>query len=150
MPDDIQEFLEGITVIELSSILAGPAVGMFLAELGARVIKVENPKTGGDITRGWKLASESEEGDVSTYFSSVNWGKESIALDLQLPAHQEVLYKLVRKADILIQNFKAGVAERLKVDYASLKEINPSLIYAEVTAYGASDKRPGFDAIYSG
>ena len=141
------DILEGVTVLELSSVLAGPAVGMFLAELGARVIKVENPKTGGDVTRGWKLPSESLDGDISAYFSAVNWGKESIALDLGVRAHRDVLHKLVQKSDIVIQNFKTGVAERFEVDYASLKQINRTLIYAEITAYGECDPRPGFDAI---
>ena len=76
-----QPLLSGITVIELASVLAGPSVGMYLAELGARVIKVENFVHGGDVTRSWKSSSESKDSDISAYFSSVNWGKESIGLN---------------------------------------------------------------------
>jgi len=72
-------------VLELAGVLAGPAAGMFLAELGADVIKVENPGTGGDVTRGWRLPSEPGDTDITAYFCSANWGKRSIAVDLRAP-----------------------------------------------------------------
>ena len=120
---------------------------MFFAELGSRVIKIENPNTGGDITRGWKLAAESEHSEISAYFSAVNWGKESLALDLTKGPQLEILHRLASKADILIQNFKSGAAEKLGVDYKTLSRLNSKLIYAEISAYGSDDSRAGFDAV---
>lgn len=134
-------------MIELSSVLAGPAVGMFFAELGAEVIKVENSKTNGDVTRNWKLISEDKNSDVSAYFSSVNWGKKSVTLDLKNGTDLEKLYKLINDADILISNFKPGSAEKLKLDYKTLSKLNPKLIYAHITGYGEENSRAGFDAI---
>ena len=77
------KIFKGLRVLELSSVLAGPSVGMFFAELGADVIKIENPLTSGDVTRSWKLSNENIESDISSYFCSVNWGKKSIALNLE-------------------------------------------------------------------
>jgi crotonobetainyl-CoA:carnitine CoA-transferase CaiB-like acyl-CoA transferase len=139
--------LAHLVVLELASILAGPMTGMFLAELGARVIKVENPRTNGDPTRGWKLPSEPTDTDVSSYFSCANWGKESIAVDLTTQGGRELVHDLVRRCDIVIQSFKPGDDEKLALDYASLRHLNPQMIYAQITAYGPEDPRPGFDAI---
>lgn len=139
--------IEKLVVIELSNILAGPSIGMFLAELGARVIKIENPLTKGDTTRQWKLAGESKESDISAYFSCANWGKESIAIDLYQPHGQQIVYDLIKKADIVLQSYKPGAEKKLGLDYETLKKLNPKLIYAHITAYGQQDKRPGFDAI---
>lgn len=122
-------------------------MGMFLAELGARVIKIENPLTAGDVTRHWRLESESSRSSVSAYFSCVNWGKESIALDLTRNEHREIFFRLLERADIVIQNFKSGVATRRGLDYESLSTKNPKLIYAEISAYGSESTRVGFDAI---
>ena len=140
-------FDEDFLVLELAAILAGPTVGMFLAELGARVIKVENPHTGGDATRGWKLSSEPAESSLSSYFVSANWGKESIVIDLTTEAGLEVVHDLVRRADVVIASFKPGDDVRLKLDYESLRRHRPDLIYAQISAYGDADPRPGFDAI---
>lgn len=134
-------------MVELASVLAGPAVGAFFAELGARVIKIENPHTGGDVTRGWRLAGEECPDGVSAYFSSVNWGKESRMLDLRDAAQRETLRALVRQADVLIVNFKPGDAEKLGFGYAALEELNPRLIYAAVTGYGPDNPRVGYDAL---
>jgi crotonobetainyl-CoA:carnitine CoA-transferase CaiB-like acyl-CoA transferase len=136
-----------LTVLEVANVLAGPAVGMFFAELGARVIKVENPSTGGDTTRHWKLPSEPADADVSSYFSSVNWGKKSIGVAFNTAAGRQILHDLARKSDILVQSFKAGDDERFGLDYETIKAVNPRLIYAQITAYGPHDKRTGFDAI---
>ncbi|MFT6962683.1 MAG: crotonobetainyl-CoA:carnitine CoA-transferase CaiB-like acyl-CoA transferase, partial [Flammeovirgaceae bacterium] len=89
---------QNLKVIELANVLAGPSVGQFFAELGAQVIKIESPKTGGDVTRSWKLPSESTENSVSAYFSSVNWGKQSLVLDLADSNQKEQLYELVKTA----------------------------------------------------
>ncbi len=136
-----------LTVIEAANVLAGPAVGMFFAELGATVIKVENLKTGGDTTRHWKLPSEENDSDVSAYFSSVNWGKRSIGIDFSKPEGYAVLLDLVRRADVFLQSFKAGDAQRFKLDYPTLRTVNDRLIYADITAFGEKDERPGFDAV---
>lgn len=136
-----------LIVIEAANVLAGPAVGMFFAELGATVIKVENIKTGGDTTRHWKLPSEDRAGDVSAYFSSVNWGKRSIGVDFSIPEGHAILQDLVRRADIFLQSFKTGDAEKFRLDYPALRSLNDRLIYADITAFGEKDERPGFDAV---
>src|SRR5690349_7603374 len=97
--------LQGLKVLELASVLAGPGVGQFFAELGAEVIKVENEKTG-DVTRSWKLASEKEGEDRSAYFCSVNWGKKSLAIDLTSAYSKEVIQKLAAKTDVIIASYK--------------------------------------------
>jgi crotonobetainyl-CoA:carnitine CoA-transferase CaiB-like acyl-CoA transferase len=144
---DFDRFLGELVVLELSNVLAGPAVGMFFAELGARVIKVENPALGGDTTRKWKLLSEDPDTDISAYFSSVNWGKESIAIDLKNSSGSRLLEKLIARADILLTSFKPGDAEKLGIEQRQLLEKYPRLIHAAISAYGDDDSRPGFDAI---
>lgn len=136
-----------LLVLELASVLAGPAVGMFFAELGATVIKVENPAGGGDVTRSWKLPGEAAESDISAYFSSVNWGKRSIGLDLTAPEGRSVAFDLVRRADIVIASYKPGDDRKLGLDYPALAEINPQLIYGQISGYGPDDPRTGYDAI---
>lgn len=134
-----------LTVLECASVLAGPAVGALFAELGARVIKLE--PLNGDVTRSWKLSCEDPDTSVSAYFSSVNWGKSSVCLDLKQSRGRELAQALAYQADILIANYKPGAAERLGMDYASLSAQNPGLIYAHLTGYGADDPRTGYDAL---
>lgn len=143
----LQNFFEELLVVETATILAGPSVGMFLAELGATVIKVENQKSNGDTTRQWKLKSEDRADDISAYFTSVNWGKMSIALNLSDDADRQILGELLGKADIWLQNFRPEVQARLGLTYAELSQHNPSLISAQVIAYEEGDSRPGFDAV---
>ena len=143
----IPQLLEGTKVLELANILAGPTVGMFLAELGAEVIKVENKKTGGDITRQWKLPSESRENPISAYYCSANWGKEVHLMDLSDPEDLTQVQIWAKESDIVISNFKLSSAKRLKIDYESLKAFNSQLIYAQLTAFGESDARLGFDVV---
>jgi crotonobetainyl-CoA:carnitine CoA-transferase CaiB-like acyl-CoA transferase len=138
--------LKGIKILELASVLAGPSVGQFFAELGADVIKVENLKTGGDVTRTWKTAGEKTD-DRSAYFCSVNWGKRSIALDLGTPEGQQIVQKLALQSDIVIASYKPGDAEKLGVDYGMLSQNNPGLIYGQTTGYGSHNPRVGYDAI---
>jgi crotonobetainyl-CoA:carnitine CoA-transferase CaiB-like acyl-CoA transferase len=140
-------FFKNLRVIELANVLAGPSVGQFFAELGAEVIKIENPKTKGDVTRSWKLKSEDSESSISAYFSAANSGKKSIALDLWNTEDLSILYKLIAKSDIVIASYKAGDAEKLKVDYQSIQSINPKIIYGQITGYGDEDERVGYDAI---
>jgi crotonobetainyl-CoA:carnitine CoA-transferase CaiB-like acyl-CoA transferase len=141
------KILQNIKVIELATVLAAPAVCQFLAELGAEVLKIENPNTGGDVTRTWKLANESPENTVSAYFSSVNWGKKSISLDITQAENLEKLYELVRETDIIVVNYKAGDAEKLKVSYQDLRKINHKIIYGHITGYGITNEKVGYDAV---
>lgn len=136
----------GLRVVELASVLAGPSVGQFFAELGAEVIKVENPRTGGDVTRSWKAAGEVTD-DRSAYFCSCNWGKKSIALDLTRTTDLEIVKKLSSRADVIIASYKPGDGEKLGVSYDQIKVINPKIIYGQITGYGTDDDRVGYDAV---
>jgi crotonobetainyl-CoA:carnitine CoA-transferase CaiB-like acyl-CoA transferase len=142
-----QSVFSNLVVIELASVLAGPSVGQFFAELGATVIKVENLKTQGDVTRRWKLASEPINQDISAYFASANWGKQSIALDLSCQEGRDVAYALLDKADVVITSFKPGDAEKLLLDYKTLSARNSKLIYGAITGYGSQVPRAGYDAV---
>ncbi|MDQ3109503.1 MAG: CoA transferase [Bacteroidota bacterium] len=137
---------EGLKVVELASVLAGPAVGMFFAELGAEVIKVENPKTQGDITRQWKSYGE-KPGDISAYYTSVNWGKKVLFIDISAEKDREKLSELLKTADILLINLKAGDAEKYSIDYNSLVTRFPKLICGYISGYGENDPRPAFDLV---
>jgi crotonobetainyl-CoA:carnitine CoA-transferase CaiB-like acyl-CoA transferase len=119
---------------------------MFLAELGAKVIKVEHPN-GGDVTRQWKLPSEDAESPVSAYFSAVNWGKEYRSIDLKSPKGKQEVLALIAGADVVLTNFKAGDDVKLGLDYNTLKALNPKLIYATLTGFGAEDSRTAFDVV---
>lgn len=138
--------LSGLKVVELANILAGPLIGQFCAELGASVIKVEQPGAG-DPTRGWRLPGESGENDISAYFSCANWGKRSIALDVATAAGRRAVHDIVRACDVVVMGYKPGDEKKFGVDYATLSALNARLIYLQNTAYGADDPRPGFDAI---
>jgi crotonobetainyl-CoA:carnitine CoA-transferase CaiB-like acyl-CoA transferase len=138
--------LKDLVVLELASVLAGPGVGQFFAELGARVIKVENLKTSGDVTRSWKLQGEKTD-DRSAYFCSVNWGKESIAVDLAAKDGQAIVQHLAEQSDIVIASYKPGDAEKLGVDFQTLSRNNADLIYGQITGYGSHNQRVGYDAI---
>jgi len=139
--------LQDLLVIELASVLAGPSVGMFLAEQGARVIKVENPHTGGDITRSWKLPSEPAETDVSAYFSSINWGKESIVADLRQADDLAWVRRMIAQADIVLSSYIPGSSQKWGLDADALLAQHPSLIIAEISGYGQAEARAAFDAI---
>lgn len=143
----MQTVFKDMLVLELASVLAGPSVGQFFAELGARVLKIENAATHGDVTRTWKLGSEPADTDTPAYFCAANWGKTSLALNLALSTDLQQLYGLVAKADLVIASYKPGDAEKLQVDYKTLQRINPTLIYGHITGYGASDTRAGYDAV---
>lgn len=130
--------LDGLVVLDLTQMLAGPYATMMLADQGARVIKIEPP--GGDITRrnGPHLegALKIEQGGFGAYFGSINRNKESLVLDLKTPAGKEILLQLVRKADVLVENFRAGVMERLGLGYEALTEVNPKLVYGTLRGFG--------------
>lgn len=142
-----EQALAHVKVLELATVLAGPAVGMFLAELGAQVIKIENQTTNGDVTRTWKLSTEDPAWAYSAYYCSVNWGKEILLMDLSLPENLVWVYEQVKGADIVLANFKPESARRMGLDYVSLSNLNRKLIYGEITGYGPNDDRPAFDMV---
>ena len=130
--------LKGVRVIELARILAGPWAGQLLADLGADVIKVENPD-GGDDTRKWGppfVMGEDGENLSAAYYHSCNRGKRSIAIDFATPEGAETVRKLVATADVLIENFKLGGLKKYGLDYDSLSKINPRLVYCSITGFG--------------
>ena len=143
----MKNFFKDLKVVELAGVLAGPSVGLFFAELGAEVIKIENKITGGDVTRTWKLPSENKNNKESAYFYSVNFFKKHIFLDLNNKKDKSICLKTIKQADILIVNYKKGDDKKLSLDYASLKKINPKLIYAQIHGFGANDNRLAYDLI---
>lgn len=136
-----------LKVIELASVLAGPALGLFFAELGAEVIKIENAATQGDVTRRWKAPNENLSKTDSAYYQSVNYGKQKRLLNLKASADRQQVYDLLVDADIVIVNFKAGAAQKMGMDYETLATLNPRLIYAELSGFGVKDERAAFDVV---
>jgi len=141
------EFFKDLVVVELASVLAGPAVGMFFAELGAHVIKIENKKTDGDVTRKWKLPTEDKNAIVSAYYASVNYSKEVIFADLTEEKDKAEILDLIAKADVVVSNFRPASARKMGFDAETLCQLNPRLIFAELIGYGADDTRPAFDVV---
>lgn len=139
--------LSQIKVIELASVLAGPAVGMFFAELGAEVIKIENKTTGGDVTRSWKLPSEDPDAPASAYYASVNWGKTVWMCDLQQVEDRHRVLQAIDQADIVISNFRPDAAGKLGMSYPELSVRNPRLIFGQITGFGDDDPLPAFDVV---
>jgi crotonobetainyl-CoA:carnitine CoA-transferase CaiB-like acyl-CoA transferase len=149
LTDNISLPLAGVRVLDLSRVLAGPWCAMVLGDLGAEVIKVEHPQRGDD-TRDWGMRIGSTE---TAYFNSVNRNKRSVCLDLKTPEGQELARALVKKSDIVIQNFKFGDIERLGLGYAQLSADQPGLIYCSITGYdrtGPEAARPGYDLVIQG
>jgi CoA:oxalate CoA-transferase len=140
--------LAGVTVVDLSRVLAGPFATMLLADLGARVIKVERPGRGDDSRAYGPFISEQ-----SLYFARVNRGKESIALDLTEPADRAVFEAMVAKADVVVENFRPGVMERLGYPPEALEALRPGLVYASISGFGQSGPwrlRPAYDSVVQG
>lgn len=142
--------LKDLLVIETAGVLAGPAVGMFFAELGARVVKIENPRAGGDVTRKWKLPAEDPESPVSAYFSSVNHGKEHRFLDLTQPVGRAEFDALVAQADVLISNHLQKDADKLGLDTGRLRLLNPKLVHGHIAGYAGDRARPAYDVVLQG
>jgi crotonobetainyl-CoA:carnitine CoA-transferase CaiB-like acyl-CoA transferase len=138
--------LNGITILDLTRVLSGPYCTMLLGDMGARVIKIEQPR-GGDDTRHWGppfLGSE------SAYFLSINRNKESVTLDFKQPEGRALLDQLIAKSDVVVENFRPGTLGRLGLDYASLAPKHPRLIYCSVSGFGQTGprrKEPGYDAV---
>lgn len=140
--------LSGLVVIDMSQFLSGPYCSLRLQDLGARVIKIERPD-GGDLSRRLYL-SDTEIGGDSTIFHAINRGKESLAIDLKNPDDLAALRKLIGQADVLIQNFRPGVIERLGLDATHARALNPRLVYASISGYGDDGpwvSRPGQDLL---
>lgn len=139
--------LQGMRVLDLSQVMAGPFSTMVLGDLGAEVIKVENPEAGDQSRRSW---GNPGVGDDSRAFMSLNRNKQSVTLDLKVDADRDAFYELVRTADVVIENWRPGVAERLGVGFDTLSAINPALVYASISGFGHSGpyaNRPGYDLI---
>lgn len=140
--------LDGILVVDLSQFLAGPMASLKLADMGARVIKVERPGQG-DLARQLYL-SDTDVGGTNTLFQAINRNKESYTADLKSPGDVEKVKTLIAQADVVIQSFRPGVIERLGLDYASVKALNPRIVYASVSGYGSAkawERLPGQDLL---
>jgi CoA:oxalate CoA-transferase len=140
--------LSGVTVVDLTRVLAGPFATMVLHDLGARVIKVERPGVGDDARHIGPFV-----GDRSAYFTSLNCGKESIALDLDTPADRDVLERLLARADVVVENFRPGTMDRLGFGWDALHARHPGLIYAAVSGFGRTgpySQRPAYDMVVQG
>ncbi|WBQ03713.1 CaiB/BaiF CoA transferase family protein [Kribbella sp. CA-293567] len=145
----MQNLLSDLVVVDLTRALSGPHAAMMLGDLGARVIKVETP-AGGDDSRGW--GPPFVEGE-STYFLSANRNKESVTADLKSPEGKDFLTRLVRKADVLLENFRPGVLDRLGFSAEQLHELNPRLVILSITGFGhdgPEGQRAGYDQIAQG
>ena len=148
--------LNGLRVLDLSRILAGPSATQLLADLGAEVIKIERPGTGDD-TRGWgpPFLQDADGNDTreSAYYLCANRGKKSVAVDIAAPEGQTIIREIAKSADILIENFKVGGLARYGLDYDSLKDLNPRLIYCSITGFGQTGPlkhRAGYDFLIQG
>ncbi|WP_106848869.1 CaiB/BaiF CoA-transferase family protein [Blastococcus sp. Marseille-P5729] len=144
--------LDGITVIDLTRALAGPHAGQMLGDMGARVIKVESPGKGDD-TRGWGPPFVGPDADIATYFLSCNRNKESITLDLKTDDGKDVLTRLIAKSDVLLENFRTGVLDRLGFSMEQIQAINPRMVILSITGFGHDGPqtgRAGYDQIAQG
>jgi formyl-CoA transferase len=141
--------LEGLRVVDLTRVLSGPYCTMQLGDMGAEVIKIEQPGKGDD-TRAF---APPYQGDQAAYFLSINRNKKSVTLDMKSAAGKEVLWRLIDKSDILVENFRPGAMDRLGFGYPAVKKRRPAMIYASISGFGASGPqkdRPGYDVIIQG
>ncbi len=142
--------LAGIRVLDCSRVVAGPYCAMLLADLGADVIKIERPGRGDDL-RDWR--GRAGRGGMSAVFAAVNRNKRGIAVDLQRPEGARLVRDLAARADVLIENFVPGAAERLGIDYPAVRAANPAIVYASVSGFGQTGpyaRRPGYNTIAQG
>ncbi|MEX2508604.1 MAG: CoA transferase [Homoserinimonas sp.] len=142
--------LSGIRILDLTQVMSGPFCTMMLADLGADVIKIENPEGGDQTRKDWGFAIK---GDDSRAFLALNRNKRSVCLDLKSEEGLQDFYALVETADVVIENFRPGVTKRLSIDYDTLREISPQLIYASISGFGQTgpySKYPGYDLIAQG
>jgi crotonobetainyl-CoA:carnitine CoA-transferase CaiB-like acyl-CoA transferase len=145
--------LEGIVILDLTHMLAGPYATMLLADMGARTIKIERPGVGENTRRLLETSVSYAREGLGAYFLTLCRNKESVALDLKKQAGLEIFYDLVRKADVVVSNFGAGVAERMKIDYPVLSAINPRIVTCTISGFGETGpfpNRPAFDLVAQG
>lgn len=149
--------LEGVTVLDLTRILAGPTCTQLLGDLGAKVLKIENPASQGDDTRNWgpPFVEDTKgcDSDLSAYFMSANRNKYSVALDIASPEGQDVLRRLAAQADVVVENFKPDGLRKYGLDYDSLRGVNPRLIYCSISGFGQTGPnrlKPGYDLMAQG
>ena len=149
--------LDGLFVLDLSRILAGPTCTQLLGDFGATVIKVENPKTGGDDTRGWgpnyALDADGNRTDLSAYFMSANRNKRSIAVDIATEEGQRIIHQLAARADVVIENFKPDGLKKYGLDHGSLRAKHPGLVYCSISGFGQTGPnrdQPGYDLMAQG
>lgn len=147
MAESVRRPLEGVRVLDLSQVMSGPFCTMVLADLGAEVIKIENPKAGDQTRQSWGY---SVKGDDSRAFLSLNRNKKSVVLDLKDDEGRSLFLELAKTADVVVENFRPGVARRLGVGYEDVKEANPRIIYASISGFGQTGpyaSYPGYDLI---
>jgi len=136
--------LEDVRIVDFSRVLAGPLATMVLGDLGAEVLKIERPGTGDD-TRAW--GPPWDETGIATYFQSVNRNKTSIALDLRSAAGRERASSLIAGADVVVENFRPGVMDRLGLGYEQARAANDGLVYCSITGFGAGADLAGYDLL---
>ena len=145
MGDDIKPPLNGVRIVDFTQVMAGPQCTMMLGDMGAEVIKVEPP--GGDYSR--QMPPHFHQGD-SAYYLGLNKNKKSIVVDLKQPQGRQVIYDLVRRADVVVDNFRPGVMQKLEIHYEALQAINPKIIACSISGFGSDSpyaQRPALDLI---
>ncbi|QFT57554.1 Formyl-coenzyme A transferase [Sulfitobacter sp. THAF37] len=149
--------LDGVFVLDLTRILAGPTCTQLLGDLGATVIKIENPGTGGDDTRGWgphyATDRDGNPTDLSAYFMAANRNKRSVAVDIATPQGQALLGRLAARADVVVENFKPGGLKKYGLDHATLRARHPGLVYCSISGFGQdgpNSSQPGYDLMAQG
>ncbi len=148
--------LDSVLVLDLSRILAGPTATQLLGDLGATVIKIENPRTGGDDTRSWGppfVETTDGDSDLSAYFLAANRNKFSVAADITTQEGVALIKKIAGQAQIMVENFKPGGLAKYGLDYASLRQLNPSLVYCSISGFGQTGPnrdQPGYDLMAQG
>ncbi|MEL6467561.1 MAG: CoA transferase [Pseudomonadota bacterium] len=149
--------LDGLFVLDLSRILAGPTATQLLGDMGATVIKIENPKTGGDDTRGWgpnyAIGTDGQPTDLSAYFMSANRNKQSVAVDLSKDEGQDIVRQLAARADVVIENYKPDGLVKYGLDHKTLLKAHPNLVYCSISGFGQTGPnrdQPGYDLMAQG
>ncbi len=143
----LNTFFKDIKVVELASVLAGPLAGSFFAELGARVVKIENKNAGGDVSRSWKLPEEAIKSTPSAYYHSANYGKEFHFLNLNDADDYNLLLDEIESADIIISNYQKTTAQKLNIDIDTILSKYPGIIFIQLNAFDYDDPRPGYDLV---
>lgn len=138
--------IKNLKIVDLSTVLAGPSVGSFFAELGAAVLKIENALVP-DVTRSWKLGVEDSSSSVSAYFASVNYSKSYLSLNLKAPDDRATFLAIVSEADILLSNFKMGDQQKMGISDEVLFTLNPKLIHGKISGFGSDSDRVAYDLI---